>query len=480
LAKAVRNGPPCSRPLEEAEVDHTRLDLMVCDNNGRLLGRPWITTIMDRYTRMILGFSISFTPPSWVSVMETLRIAIQPKDHLLESVCRTIGREKNFEFDWPCFGPIERLFCDNGPEFRSASMKETEIALNMQIVDLPRAAGWLKGRIERWFRTLNQRLIHKLPGTTKSNPKDRGNYKSEDHADLTLNDVNWVVTKWIVDEHNSGDHSRTGESPLVLWDRGIAEIGQPPAPPDDIIVPLTGKVIDRKLGPSGIVWKKLCWNSNAFSALRNRMTDDHRANPVTVRIDPLDLNKVFILDPTRPGERDSWIEGLLETDDPNISGMTLYQYEHYRKTELDARPVFDRARALAQARSNREIYDYVESRKRSKKKVPAKLARLMTDGRNASEHVRGARIAPDESECALASHDHHDPRLLSPPPDERGPYRGRSPIPVTPLERDHPVERFDPEVVNVATRRTHPSEHAAAIPKPRTTRMVVKMRRHLD
>jgi putative transposase len=104
----------------------------------------------------------------------------------------------------------------------------------------------------------------------------------------------------------------------------------------------------------------------------------------------------------------------------------------------------------------------------------------MTDGRNASEHVRGARIAPDESECALASHDHHDPRLLSPPPDERGPYRGRSPIPVTPLERDHPVERFDPEVVNVATRRTHPSEHAAAIPKPRTTRMVVKMRRHLD
>ncbi|WP_155413280.1 hypothetical protein [Rhodopseudomonas palustris] len=476
LLRATRNGPICTRPLEEAEVDHTRLDLMVCDSRGNLLGRPWLTAIIDRFSRMILGFSLSFTPPSWVSVMEALRVALQPKDRFLASVCSAVGRPDSFEFDYPAFGPIERLFCDNGPEFRSGSMKETEYALNMQIVDLPRAAGHLKGRIESWLRSVNFGIVHKLPGTTKSNTKARGKYRSEQNAILTLDDVIWIITKWIVDVHHSTEHSQTGEAPLVLWKRGIAETGQPPAPPDDILVPLTGKIIDRKLGPCGVVWQRLRWNSNDFSALRNRIG---RATVVKVRIDPMDLNTAYILDPTKPGERDAWVEGYLETDDPNISGMTLYQYEHYRERNIDARPEFDREVALARARAKRDIFDHVDSRKPpTKKKLPAKLARFVTDGRKASDHVRGSRISPDDSELPIGAHDHQNPRLLSPPPDERGPYRGRWPSPVAPSAPEPPVLRAATELLSARSRRVQPTlAEPDTTPRPRP-KMVVKMRKN--
>jgi putative transposase len=191
----------------------------------------------------------------------------------------------------------------------------------------------------------------------------------------------------------------------------------------------------------------------------------------------MDLNKAYILDPTKPGERDAWVEGYLETDDPNISSMTLYHYEHYRKRSIEGRPEFNREVALAKARAKRDIFDHVASRTPSKKKkMPTKLARFVTDGRKASDHVRGSRISPDDSELPIGSHDHQDPTLLSPPPDERGPYRGRSPSPVARIKSETPVTRVDTEMVITNSRRVQPT-----LPAPDTTpmprpKMVVKMR----
>ncbi|WP_338633192.1 hypothetical protein [Afipia carboxidovorans] len=477
LMKAVRTGPTCSYPLEEVEVDHTRLDLIVVDEHGRVLGRPWLTAIIDRWSRMILGFSLSFTPPSWVSVMEALRIAVQPKEPFLDGVCRAIARENTFKFPWPCYGSPSRLFCDNGPEFRAASMKETEQALDMQIVDLPRASGWLKGRIERWLRSLNQGVIHKLPGTTKSNPRDRGKYKSEKHAVLTLEDAIWIITKWIVDIYHSREHSRTGEKPLDRWIRGVAEVGERPAPPNDIIVPLTGLVIDRKLGPSGITFEGLRWNSNGFSALRNRLGIGDTL--VKIRIDPFDLKTAYVLDTTRLDDRDAWIEGDLHADE-GVRSLTLYQYRIKRQAEQNETvESFDSKEALTRALASQEILDLVNERQPMKKKLPKKAARFLTDGRNASEHVRGERFSSDESENELGSHDHHNSNILSPPPDQRGPWRDRTAAVEAPLPRmTTPVRRFDTDTANeeIDDPRSGPQ-----VAKPNSTfSPIVVKRRRLD
>lgn len=55
--------------LERVEVDHTPLDVIVLnEKTGLADGRPTLTLLLDRYSRMPLGFEIGFEVPSELSV----------------------------------------------------------------------------------------------------------------------------------------------------------------------------------------------------------------------------------------------------------------------------------------------------------------------------------------------------------------------------------------------------------------------------
>lgn len=57
-----------SRPLEIAQIDHTKTDIFVVYEETReTIGRPWLTLAMDVFTRMITGFYLSMAPPSRLS-----------------------------------------------------------------------------------------------------------------------------------------------------------------------------------------------------------------------------------------------------------------------------------------------------------------------------------------------------------------------------------------------------------------------------
>ena len=58
--------PVATRPLEVVEIDHTRLNNYAVDPKLRiLLGRPWLTAAIDRYSRVPLALLVSFEPASW-------------------------------------------------------------------------------------------------------------------------------------------------------------------------------------------------------------------------------------------------------------------------------------------------------------------------------------------------------------------------------------------------------------------------------
>ncbi|CAM5191522.1 hypothetical protein CDEF62S_02944 [Castellaniella defragrans] len=65
--------------LDRLEVDHTPMDVILIDTQGRTIGRPWLTLAIDRASRMIMGFYISLhtllgestapkSKPTWKSV----------------------------------------------------------------------------------------------------------------------------------------------------------------------------------------------------------------------------------------------------------------------------------------------------------------------------------------------------------------------------------------------------------------------------
>jgi putative transposase len=62
-------------------MDHTPLDLFLIDDRTWLpLGRPTLTVALDCYSRMILGYYLSYGGTSAAAVLATLRHAILPKE----------------------------------------------------------------------------------------------------------------------------------------------------------------------------------------------------------------------------------------------------------------------------------------------------------------------------------------------------------------------------------------------------------------
>lgn len=432
-------GPSGEYSLSAYEVDHTPLDLLVRhDKSDTILGRPWLTAIIDRWSRLIVGYHISFAPPSWLTVMAALRLALSRKEKHLASL------GGGFRFEWNCYGVPDKLFCDNGREFRSESMRMTQVVLNMPVFDVPRGRGDLKGKIERWLRKNNQELIHLLPGTSRSNPQDRGDYDSAANADLKLSVVKRIVAIYIVDVYNQTRHTATDEIPSERHERGLQlGGGEKPPPPEELIAPLTGLVVRRKLRREGVRYNRLRWNSNELQALMNRIGPS--AN-VMVRIDPLDIKTAHVLDE----ETGDWVSGALISE-TEVEQYTLAQYEHLRK-KLGDQHEYDPEHGTKMAEASQEIWDLIQSSRKSRGPIKKEHARFVTEGRKPAEHIYQDRHDPLESQRLLGSHQYSESGPKSPPPDARGPWRERV-LPVvgqrsTPAARDHvtspPVHRGSP------------------------------------
>ncbi|AZN40414.1 DDE-type integrase/transposase/recombinase [Paenibacillus albus] len=158
------------RPLQRVEIDHTKLDLFLVDDEKKIpLGRPYITILYDVFSGYPLGFYIGYEPSSYHAVMQALKHAISPKNYVKELF-------PDVENSWDSYGLPELLVTDRGKDFMSSHLDDACAQLNIKLEHTPGRSPWYKGAVERHFRTLNQQLVHKIPGTTFSNIFDKGDY----------------------------------------------------------------------------------------------------------------------------------------------------------------------------------------------------------------------------------------------------------------------------------------------------------------
>jgi putative transposase len=196
--------------LARTEIDHTPLDLIIVDDKTFLpIGRPNLTCIIDKFSRVILGFSLSFEPPSELSVIRALKHALFTKTALKELY-------PDLENDWLAHGIPMCLVVDNGLEFHSNMLRQLCYELNVELVFCPKQQPQFKGCIERTLGTLNRGVSHHCEGTTFNNIEARGDYNSADQARVTLKEANELITHWIVDVYHQRRHSITGYTPDYL------------------------------------------------------------------------------------------------------------------------------------------------------------------------------------------------------------------------------------------------------------------------
>lgn len=205
--------PNADYPLAVVQIDHTPADIIVVDDTYRLpLGRPWITIAMDIYSRMVVGYYLSFDAPSETSLAMCTAQMVLPKDEWL-----TVH---NVSSDWPVWGIPNTVHVDNGADFRSNNFQKSCEAYNINLEYRPVRVPRYGGHVERLLGTiLNE--IHKLPGTTFSNIKEKDSYDSDKHSALTKSELEEWLVNYICRVYHQKTHSSLKISPIQKWELGI-------------------------------------------------------------------------------------------------------------------------------------------------------------------------------------------------------------------------------------------------------------------
>lgn len=221
-----------------------------------------MTVAIDRFSRVIMGFYISFHAPSSFSVLQCLKRAILPKEVWL-------ARFPDIKGEWPARGIPELIACDNGMDLHSDAFEEICLEMGIELLYCPGGEPWMKGAVERYFRTQNS-LIHSLPGTVFSNVDERGAYPSEDLAAIDMETLVRLITKWIVEVYHLDDYEKRRIPPLVKWKKGEDErIIEMPAYPQQLEI-LVGVPAKRTLFHYGVEVDNLRYNCPELQLLRAR------------------------------------------------------------------------------------------------------------------------------------------------------------------------------------------------------------------
>ena len=197
------------------QCDHTRADLLLVDQHGEILGRPWLTTVIDSYSRCILGINLGFDAPSSQVVALALRHAILPKQY---------GAEYGLHCQWGTYGKPEHFYTDGGKDFRSEHLQQIGMQLGFvcHLRDRPSEGGI----VERPFGTLNTELFSTLPGYTGSNVQKRPE-DAEKEACLTLRQLEQHLVRYLVDNYNQRLDARMGDQTrFQRWEAGL--LAMPP------------------------------------------------------------------------------------------------------------------------------------------------------------------------------------------------------------------------------------------------------------
>ncbi|BBU63063.1 hypothetical protein MSC49_29980 [Methylosinus sp. C49] len=319
----VKKAPRATLPLEVVEIDHTPLDILLVDKDGKeskgdrrrkKTYRVWLTLARCQATRMVFGYHISRDCPSWTSVMAVLRMGIMPKD------LTGVGAVN----PWPVFSTPRMLKVDNGPEFHSLSLRAACGQLRIRIRRMPRGRPHLKGMIERGLGIIAQDFLSFLPGRTFSDRRERGDYDSRGRAAVTWEDLDRLLRLYIVDElHNRSSPYLFGRTPLQMWEHlGGAGLEMPPAAADlDVILSL---VIQRTVTSLGVTFLGLSYQSKELQTIRRR--EGHIGQMLMVKVDPYDLGAVLVLDEGSERGQGRWIS--VPAVEPDLcDGVSLAQWK---------------------------------------------------------------------------------------------------------------------------------------------------------
>ena len=278
------------RPNHTWQADHTELDILIMGAGGAP-DRPWLTIVMDDYSRAICSYIVFVGAPSAMNTALALRQAIWRKP----------------DPTWAMCGIPDALHVDNGSDFTSHHLERTAIELRIRIIHSTVGRPQGRGKIERFFRTINTELLATLPGHLEP-----GNRSPQPVLDLAALDQ---AIGTFVTYYNERPHRELGVSPRDAW---VAD-GWLPRMPDSLeqldglllTVPKT-RVVQR----DGIHFQGQRYLAPTLAPFVG--------HTVTIRYDPRDISEIRVYD------RDTFVCVAVDEAHPNLR-LSLRDVETARR-----------------------------------------------------------------------------------------------------------------------------------------------------
>ncbi len=263
------------RPFEIVHIDHTELDIEVrSSSTGQLLGKPWVTFMMDAYSRRVLAAYLTFDPPSYRSVMMVLRICVQRFERFPQSI-----------------------IVDGGKEFHSVYFESLLAQHRCTKKYRPWAQPHFGSVIERLFNTTNEQFIYTLLGNTQAAKRARLMTKAVDpreHALWTLPDLYTYLVEYLYVIYDQNEHSSLGMSPQAAYLWGMRQGGER----EHVRVAYTDRFLKETCPTTAkgtaVVQKGCGIKVNHFYYWNNAFRSGEVVKTaVPIRFDPFDISTVY-------------------------------------------------------------------------------------------------------------------------------------------------------------------------------------------
>lgn len=251
-----------NRPNQIWQADHTLLDCWILDEDNKA-ARPWLSIILDDFSRSICAYFLSFGAP------DTMRTALMLRQ----------GIWRKSDHRWRVQGIPERFYTDHGSDFTSAHMEQVAADIKMSLVFSVQGKPRGRGKMERFFGTVNELFLCHVPGNMLTS------MNSFEEATLTLSELKARFHEWLLADYQFREHSETKMTPLRKWeDSGIL-----PRIPDslehlDLLLLTVAK--PRQIQPDGIHFQNLRYVSPVLAP--------YVRESVIIRYDPRDMAEIRV------------------------------------------------------------------------------------------------------------------------------------------------------------------------------------------
>jgi putative transposase len=188
-------------PNQHWQMDATELDSWTLDMATGVWFHPWMTSVIDGYSRVIMAATYHRDEPTTADSLITLKNAILSKGYT----------------DYPFFGLPQAISTDNHAIYRSADFLDALRRLNITRDPIPNECPSANGKIERWFNSFKYGLLTRLAGYAGQH---RGLAKAKEGA-VPDSLMPRLIRKFIVNEYHLREHRELQGTPWEHWHEAL-------------------------------------------------------------------------------------------------------------------------------------------------------------------------------------------------------------------------------------------------------------------